>query len=343
MENESTAHSGVSRRAIVKGAAWAMPVIAMASAVPLATASTNPAGNLAAEADSCDLITLNIAGSGTPGFKYTVTEGVIKAGTEIEIDAGGLANIDIGSWTVTDSTGSVAADGRPGGLSLLFIGGGVARLRLLRDYQVGEWIKVGITGINASIVGRYTTTILTDDANLNDQRAAFTAGGAGVLNAVGAFICFSDATQVVTPQELPNVDVQITATCPTILGGSPRFTIGVKGAGTIPAGTEFLLFDSAVANVNFGEWKWSGGGSSGAASMIDLLGIGGSAKIVKLPRDVTSGTPIQLITEGIGVNAGLNARLVYVGSDANSANNGAGMNFTGITVGGIFGGSCQTV
>ncbi|ALJ19100.1 hypothetical protein [Microbacterium sp. No. 7] len=343
MSNEFEEAKGVDRRTIVKGAAWSLPVIVAAASAPLAAATTTPQGNLKAEAVDCNLISLNIAGSGAPGFRYLVTEGTVKAGTEIDVEAGGLANIDIGSWQVSDSTGGTSTSGTPSGISLLFLGGKTARIRLLRDYAVGEWIRVGITGINASIVGRYTTSILTPDSDLNDQNAGFTAGGVGLLNALGAFICFSDATQHVEPAVLPTVDVKVTPKCPTIIGGAPRFEIGVNGSGTIPAGTKFLLYSNAVANINFGEWRWSGGGSSGAANMIDLLGLGGSAKIVELPRNVTAGTPIELIAEGLGANVGVNARLAFIGSDVNSANNTAGVNFTGITVGGLFAGSCQTV
>jgi len=339
MENDIIGAREINRRTIIKGAAWSVPVIVAASAVPLASASAQ-AGNLKAEAVNCDLLTLNIAGSSIPGFKYTVTEGTIKAGTEIIIDAGGLANVDIGSFSVTDSASN---SGTTGGISLLFLGGKQAKLTLLRDYQVGEWIQVGINGVNVAIVGRYTTSIVTPDTNLNDQNAGFTAGGVGVLGALGAWICFKDSTQKIDPVDLTPVDLKITSKCPTILGGAPRFEIGVNGAGTIPAGTKFLLFSNAVANINFGSWTWQGGGSSGAANMIDLLGLGGAAKIIEIPRDVTAATPIELVAQGIGVNAGVNARLAFVGTDADQANNAAGVNFTGITVGGLFAGSCQTV
>ena len=100
MTEENQKNSGFSRRTVVKGAAWSVPVIAAAVATPLAAASTVDVGAFALDGD-CG--TLGLIG---PGFELTAgpTE-AIPAGTTITITGSGIANI--GVFSVTGGTATV--------------------------------------------------------------------------------------------------------------------------------------------------------------------------------------------------------------------------------------------
>ncbi|MCK2026506.1 hypothetical protein [Microbacterium sufflavum] len=101
MTEEIQKNKGVSRRTIVKGAAWSVPVIAAAVATPLAAASgTTDIGAFALNG-SCG--TLGVLG---PGFTLTAGPSApIPAGTTIAVTGTGIANI--GVFGVTGGTANV--------------------------------------------------------------------------------------------------------------------------------------------------------------------------------------------------------------------------------------------
>ncbi|WP_424936250.1 MULTISPECIES: hypothetical protein [Bacteria] len=83
---------GVSRRTLVKGAAWSLPVIAVASAAPMAAAST-PGGGVVegfSVDGSCGLL-----GALGPGFTVKAGTTPIPVGTTIRIHTTGLAKVDL--------------------------------------------------------------------------------------------------------------------------------------------------------------------------------------------------------------------------------------------------------
>lgn len=93
--------NSTSRRAVVKGAAWSVPVIAAAVAAPAASASTSELGALQLNG-SCGV--LGVLG---PGFTLTASATApIPAGTVITITGTGIANI--GVFSVTGGLASVA-------------------------------------------------------------------------------------------------------------------------------------------------------------------------------------------------------------------------------------------
>lgn len=95
MEDTTTspAHS-VSRRALVKGAAWSVPVIAVAAATPLAAASTaTNVGNFALNG------TCGVLGILGPGFTLTAGNVALPTGTIITVTGTGVANIGVFSIT----------------------------------------------------------------------------------------------------------------------------------------------------------------------------------------------------------------------------------------------------
>lgn len=315
-----------SRRTIVKGAAWSVPVIAMSTAAPAFAASTR--NNLKVETVDCELITLGIAGSNFPGFRYTVTEGIIKKGTQIQITFGGLAAINAGNFEL----------GAANGISLLNIGGNVATFELTRDYLVGENFTIGLKGFSVNIVGLYTSRIITPDAVQDDNIAIMTAGGVGVGSLLGAFICFDSGDDNVPPVTKVDYDIQVSIQkCQWLtLGSIPTFRIGVVG-GTIPQGTTFIMYGSSVATLAPGSWNVDGS----VGSALDILGTGSNAWTFRTPRDITPSTPLDVKFTGVGIFAAQTWYLAYLGEDINAANNAAGMQITGVTLGFATVATCQ--
>lgn len=95
-----TSEATLTRRTVMKSAAWAAPAIALAVATPSASASTVDIGAYALNG-SCGV--LGVLG---PGFTLTAASAPIPAGTFIDITGTGVA--DIGVFSVTGGTASVS-------------------------------------------------------------------------------------------------------------------------------------------------------------------------------------------------------------------------------------------
>lgn len=91
--------SGIARRTVMKGAAWSLPVIALAVSTPLAAASDVQVGAFHIDG-SCG--TLGVLG---PGFTLTAGSAPLPVGTTVVITGSGVANI--GVFSVTGGTASV--------------------------------------------------------------------------------------------------------------------------------------------------------------------------------------------------------------------------------------------
>lgn len=89
---EETTTGGVSRRTIVKGAAWAAPVIAVAAATPFAAASTVPDASVAWGDSSGRLLALGLLGS--DGSGSLVTASVLPFGPQ--------------NFTITNNGGAIS-------------------------------------------------------------------------------------------------------------------------------------------------------------------------------------------------------------------------------------------
>ncbi|GGM42708.1 hypothetical protein [Microbacterium saperdae] len=103
MTEEIQKDKGLSRRTVVKGAAWSVPVIAAAVATPLAAASGGDVEVGAfTTAGTCGV--LGVIG---PGFTLTASATApLPVGTSVIITGSGVANI--GVFSVTGGTASVA-------------------------------------------------------------------------------------------------------------------------------------------------------------------------------------------------------------------------------------------
>jgi len=92
---------GISRRTIVKGAAWSVPVIAAAVATPLAAASGDIEVGAFALNGTCGV--LGVVG---PGFTLTAGPTTpLPVGTTVTVTGTGVANI--GVFSVTGGTANV--------------------------------------------------------------------------------------------------------------------------------------------------------------------------------------------------------------------------------------------
>ena len=99
-DTTSSPARSVSRRALVKGAAWSVPVIAVAAATPLAAASTaTNVGDFHIDG------TCGVLGVLGPGFTLTAGSAPLPVGTIINITGSGIANI--GVFSVTGGTATV--------------------------------------------------------------------------------------------------------------------------------------------------------------------------------------------------------------------------------------------
>ncbi|MBP2411539.1 hypothetical protein JOF48_000338 [Arthrobacter stackebrandtii] len=101
IEQQGLANKPRNRRAVVKGAAWSVPVIAAAIAAPAASASGLDAGAFALNGTCGVLAVLG------PGFTLTASATApIPAGTTIAVSGSGIANI--GVFSITGGLASVS-------------------------------------------------------------------------------------------------------------------------------------------------------------------------------------------------------------------------------------------
>lgn len=100
MTEEVQKNKGLSRRAVVKGAAWSVPVIAAAVGTPLAAASGVVDVGAFSLTGSCG--TLGVLG---PGFTLTAGAQPLPVGTTVVITGSGVTNI--GLFSITGGTANV--------------------------------------------------------------------------------------------------------------------------------------------------------------------------------------------------------------------------------------------
>jgi hypothetical protein len=155
-------NSGFSRRTVVKGAAWSVPVIAAAVATPLAAASVVDVG--AFELDgSCGV--LGVLG---PGFtlQASATE-ALPVGTIINITGSGIANI--GVFSVTGGTANVnvvSPTSRTITLTSAVPAGGTIAFRTTLSISVAftlnaaATLPAGFSGTGAKTAGSVSSTLV---------------------------------------------------------------------------------------------------------------------------------------------------------------------------------------
>lgn len=118
---EAPRDNGISRRLVVKGAAWSIPVIAAATAVPMAAASAPPCSPVTFPIMPGDQTTapepqsVSLSTQGPDGSTYVVTISSAASTTTTVGQSGGLDGLPYTSFNLTTSgngwAGNVAPDG----------------------------------------------------------------------------------------------------------------------------------------------------------------------------------------------------------------------------------------
>ncbi|GAT72206.1 hypothetical protein MHM582_0679 [Microbacterium sp. HM58-2] len=193
-ENSFMPKDGVSRRTLVKGAAWSLPVIAVAAATPLAAASTvtwNGAvtgvctndydisvlegivgAGLVGTVESA-LALLGITAGATRGFNITATQGDIPAGTQ---------------YVLTDPNALLTLSGLEAVVSATVAGiattAGGFILTLTNPIPQGSTVFINVYDalINVGALSSFTLTQTTADANGGDNTGSTGSLAAAAVN-----------------------------------------------------------------------------------------------------------------------------------------------------------------
>lgn len=196
MTEDIQTKKGFSRRTVIKGAAWSVPVIAAAVATPLAAASTaldltitgNCAGQFRAAGLAAPVLNALTTVLGlTPAARtFTITAGTttVPVGTTFLLSNSGLLNI--GLVTVTGALDVSALD-------IVNIGGGVTSITLQQPLLAGQSFTLDLLPavIDVKVAGTQTLSLSTD---------------AGVADSVAVLLGTS-----VTVLAIISVDVQLCA------------------------------------------------------------------------------------------------------------------------------------
>lgn len=158
---------GLDRRTVMKGAAWSVPVIALAVATPAHAASVVDTGAFRL-AGTCG--TLGLLG---PGFTLTAGPTTpLPVGTTVTITGSGIANI--GAFTPSGGTASVAVLSNtsrqitltaalPAGATIAFR----TTLSITVAFQLNAvaTLPAGYTGTGAKTAGNVSSTLILCSAN----------------------------------------------------------------------------------------------------------------------------------------------------------------------------------
>jgi hypothetical protein len=165
--DNTTKNTHVSRRTLVKGAAWSVPIIAAAVATPLAAASVVDVGAFALRG-SCGV--LGVLG---PGFTLQAGPSTpLPVGTTVTVTGSGIANI--GVFSVSGGTADVAVLSNtsrqitltadvPAGATIAFR----TTLSISVAFQLNAvaTLPTGYTGSGAKTAGNVSSTLILCSAN----------------------------------------------------------------------------------------------------------------------------------------------------------------------------------
>jgi hypothetical protein len=165
--DDTTKNTHVSRRTLVKGAAWSVPIIAAAVATPLAAASVVDVGAFAIRGN-CGV--LGVLG---PGFTLQAGPSTpLPVGTTVTVTGSGIANI--GVFSVSGGTADVAVLSNtsrqitltselPAGATIAFR----TTLSISVAFQLNAvaTLPTGYTGSGAKTAGNVSSTLILCSGN----------------------------------------------------------------------------------------------------------------------------------------------------------------------------------
>lgn len=181
-------NKGFSRRTVVKGAAWSVPVIAAAVATPLAAASTtldltitgNCAGQFRAAGLASNILNAltGLLGLDPATRTFTITAGTtaVPAGTTFLLSNSGVLNV--GLITVTGALDISALD-------IVNVGGGVTSITLQQPLAAGQSFTLDLLPAVVDVKLAATQTLsLSTDASVAGTVAVLVGSTVNVLGLV---------------------------------------------------------------------------------------------------------------------------------------------------------------
>ncbi|MCS3841751.1 hypothetical protein [Microbacterium sp. AK031] len=169
---EEIQNKGISRRTVVKGAAWSVPVIAAAVATPLASASTaldltivgNCSGDFRAAGLASGIIDqlATVLGLEPAARNFTVTAGstAVPAGTVLTLDNSGVLNVGL-----IGVTGALDVSA----LNIVSLGGGVTQITLQQELPAGQSFVLDLLPAVVDVKLAATQTLaLQSDPSVSD-------------------------------------------------------------------------------------------------------------------------------------------------------------------------------
>jgi len=287
--NESKA---VSRRTIIKGAAWSAPVMIAAVAVPAAVASEVPT--------SIDPVATAFVGTGAQNKTFTLdpalavgtTVSVVLSGpfvftggltsSTVIVGAGGVISLDIqptaagtGTLSVSNSGGNawgplaVSLSLLPASVSptsFAFSSGTASPTFTLGPAPViGSSVNLSLSGTGYTFAGGVTSTTATVGAGGTVQVTINAGTGAGALTVSGA------------GWSLP---VSLSVTIPTVLTRSPATALPKPGVTNVTFGLGTFTGDATLTINNTGNANgWFHFVESGGVTSMVVTFTGGSATV----------------------------------------------------------------
>ncbi|HWU32483.1 MAG TPA: hypothetical protein VN108_06395 [Marmoricola sp.] len=314
-ESGTTQDSGIQRRTLVKGAAWSLPVIALATAVPAHAASIVTAKyDVGISVANCNALQIG----GAPQFVIqNFGPESVPAGKQVRITFSGLPGISLNDFALSGFAGSAILAGStltatlpelaPGGKATITPGG-------------------ALVGVQAAT---FMSAQLLDNKDSNSANDAIAYGYFGVQILGGGLgfcqsLTTSDADLLRAPVPW---DLQIDAVCATgaFVGwpinevtGSAELSFRVKNVSdvTVPAGEKVFLKGTGVIGANY--WQIEGGGSGGgiAGTIVGLQSPGLEFTLPEMPP----GKEVKIATYNMA-GGGSQFVLYYPATDAKGINN----------------------
>jgi len=156
IDEKSTTARGHTRRTVIKSAAWSIPAIAVATAVPLAAASVPPAQQNVIVTSSCYGINILGIGQSFPQFTITAVGAPIQAGSTFLLTGTGIANLTFGDTNGLGVLNILSSDSAiftlnqaiPAGSSATLQVTGFASAQVLRSYTMSVGTIIGNANTN---------------------------------------------------------------------------------------------------------------------------------------------------------------------------------------------------